>query len=40
MTDESKETTDEVINHLYLMPDFKSDIKTVGNTGYIRKGGR
>lgn len=40
MTDESEETTDEVINHLYLMPDFKSDIKTVGNIGYIRKGGR
>ena len=34
--DDSPETTNEVVSHLYLMPDFKSDIKTVGNTGYRR----
>lgn len=39
-TGDSPETTTEIVNRLYMMPDYKSDIKTVGNVGYTRKGGR
>jgi hypothetical protein len=38
-TDNSPETTTEIVNHLYMMPDYKDDIKIVGNIGYTRKGG-
>jgi hypothetical protein len=35
-TDDSREATDEAINHLYLMPDYKSDTEIIGNIGYRR----
>jgi hypothetical protein len=36
MTDNSPETTIEAINNLFLMPDYKDGIETIGNIGYRR----